>query len=274
MRPSFPTYETRSGAESEGISSHIVVDLNAQGNNCSRSDPFAIVTRTGIFREFAGRNAAFQRNKPTCKSVHRNSRPDRSVEEEECGHFLNMGKVPKAATGLNQCLRGAQSVDAMPSGGLPDLKQRRLVWRLRSRGWSFQRIAGKIGVSRQRAAAIFRRALGIKYRIPRQPDLRCSHCHVKIPRRGPNLKVVRVLCQECLSRYPTTFAQRLRALRIASGLSANALARLTGVSVSLILLCEQTPHLPRPRSLVKMMTVLGERLLRPSGWITRQRETG
>jgi transcriptional regulator with XRE-family HTH domain len=162
----------------------------------------------------------------------------------------------------------------MPSGGLPDLKQRRLVWRLRSRGWSFQRIASKIGVSRQRASAIFQRALGIKYRVPKQPDLRCSGCHVKIPRRGPNLNVVRVLCLDCLSRYPTTFGQRLRALRIAGGLSANALARLAGVSVSLIILCERTPHLPRPRSLVKLMTVLGERLLRPSDGIRRRRETG
>jgi len=162
----------------------------------------------------------------------------------------------------------------MPSGGLPDLKQRHLVSRLRRRGWSFQRIASKIGVSRQRASAIFRRALGIKYRVPKQPDLRCSHCHVTIPRRGPNLNVVRVLCLDCLSRYPTTFGQRLRALRIAAGLSANALAKLAGVSVSLIILCEQTPHLPRPRSLVKLMTVLGERLLRPSDWIRRQRQTG
>jgi transcriptional regulator with XRE-family HTH domain len=77
------------------------------------------------------------------------------------------------------------------------------------------------------------------------------------------------LCLACLANQPrATLGQRLRAHRIARGLSREALAERAGVSVSGASWTEQGAHHPRPGTLRKLAEALGVKPgeLLPGDW--------
>ncbi len=64
----------------------------------------------------------------------------------------------------------------------------------------------------------------------------------------------------CIDRRPTTFAERLRALRVDAGLTAKALGKLAGVDQATITLAERGLHKQQPRIVAKLAAVLGPKL--------------
>jgi DNA-binding XRE family transcriptional regulator len=108
---------------------------------------------------------------------------------------------------------------------LSEERTRKKIARLRARGMTFQAIADKFGVTRQ--AVHF--ALN---RIPRPAEIRCSRCKRTIRRQENWLHNVPVLCVRCIDRRPTTFAARLRALRVDAGLTAKELGKRAGVAAA------------------------------------------
>jgi hypothetical protein len=100
---------------------------------------------------------------------------------------------------------------------------------LRARGSTFREIGRRLGLS----AEGVRYMLGLTPPRPRpvRPDLRCANCRRVIPGSGTTGRTAgAVYCTTCLASMPdATFAQRLRSLRVARGLSRAALARLSGL---------------------------------------------
>jgi len=140
----------------------------------------------------------------------------------------------------------------------PHKKTYKRIARWRARGLSFQQIASKLGVTKQAVHQMFH---GIGRGIYRPTELRCSACKATIPRHGKWIRSARVLCLKCLDKKGTRFPQRLRSLRIAAGLSAKKLAARVGLNGSTITDAERGASRLRPRTLAKLTTVLGPRLL-------------
>jgi DNA-binding transcriptional regulator YiaG len=142
-----------------------------------------------------------------------------------------------------------------------DPARRRKAERLRARGRTFREIGRRLGVTGQGV----RYMLGLTPPRPRpvRPDLRCAHCRRVIPGSGTTGRTAgAVYCTACLATMPdATFAQRVRSLRVARGLSRAALARLAGVSVPLLSLYERDVVRPRPATLARLVRVLGPGLV-------------
>jgi transcriptional regulator with XRE-family HTH domain len=67
-----------------------------------------------------------------------------------------------------------------------------------------------------------------------------------------------VLCPGCLGRQPgATFGQRLRACRLAAGLSQGELARRSGIARTAVQNYEQGRWSPRPAPLARLVRVVG-----------------
>jgi DNA-binding XRE family transcriptional regulator len=74
------------------------------------------------------------------------------------------------------------------------------------------------------------------------------------------------LCLRCLTKHPEAgFPQRLRALRLASGLTLADLAQRSGLNRSTIVGYEYGRHHPAPRVLAKLVRVLGPGLVPTEG---------
>jgi transcriptional regulator with XRE-family HTH domain len=136
-------------------------------------------------------------------------------------------------------------------GSLPDKKRRREIAKLRAKGLTFQVIADRLGVSRQPAHEMFwAETKGSKYRPGK---LHCARCERPIQRRGKNLFRVRVLYLDCIVTCPSSLGQRLRAARVAAGLSALKLARQLGLSPECIRSMERNQHEPNAHTLEKIV---------------------
>jgi transcriptional regulator with XRE-family HTH domain len=145
-------------------------------------------------------------------------------------------------------------------GQKSDEKTRKRIARLRARGWTFQAIGDKLGVTRQ---AVHQMLTGIDRGQYRPSELRCARCNKLIPRRGQYLRNIAVLCLQCMDRRPTKFGERLRTLRIAAGLSIRKLGALVGLSGSAIRAAEGELRTVRPRTIAKLIGVLGPRVMEP-----------
>jgi hypothetical protein len=134
---------------------------------------------------------------------------------------------------------------------------------MRDRGLSFAEIeiGRRLDISREGA----RYLLSVtRPRAPRpRPDLRCAACRRAIPGSGATGRTAdAVYCLACLGEMPeATFAQRLRSLRVARGLTRPALAREAGVSVPLLSLHERDLVQPRPVTVARLVRVLGPGLV-------------
>jgi DNA-binding transcriptional regulator YiaG len=147
------------------------------------------------------------------------------------------------------------------SGRTTDPARRRKAERWRARGLTFKEIGLRLGLTAQGV----RYMLGLTPERPRRirPDLGCAHCRRVMPGSGTTGGTAgAVYCTACLATMPdATFAQRVRSLRVARGLSRPALAREAGVSVPLLSLHERGRRRPRPATLARLARVLGPGLV-------------
>jgi transcriptional regulator with XRE-family HTH domain len=113
----------------------------------------------------------------------------------------------------------------MASGSPPDFRRRRQIAALRAKGLSVLEIGRRFGITHQCVSQALRRIAKPLLRLP------CSRCGGVIesagllPRDEGN-----VLCLDCVDLDPgATFGQRLRAFRLAAGLTKAELARRAGI---------------------------------------------
>jgi transcriptional regulator with XRE-family HTH domain len=102
---------------------------------------------------------------------------------------------------------------------------RRTAAKLRAHGWTLQRIAAHLGVTHQRVSRLLKDA-----HVPPRP-VRCRECGAIILDR-PHGSGVRtsVWCLACLGRHPEApFGERVKAFRLATGLTQRQLAEQLGI---------------------------------------------
>src|SRR6266404_6165452 len=119
---------------------------------------------------------------------------------------------------------------AIPVSKPTDLKRRRLIPDLRAAGMTYQAIADQLGVRWQAV----------------QQSLRLSG----------NPRSVPIPCRKCLPRG-AAFGERLKARRLAAGLTLNALSRLAGLHLHRAGDYEQGRMEPKWTALAKLIRVLG-----------------
>lgn len=141
----------------------------------------------------------------------------------------------------------------------PTSRQRRQkILRLRAKGLSLQTIADDLGVTRQ----FVQRTLTLTGST-RVVPIRCQECDALITRmRTVYDNHIPVWCLGCLARHPrAAFAQRLRAYRLAAGMTRRELAIKAGVSATSIVEYERGNKVPRLENLTKLTRVLGSGLV-------------
>jgi DNA-binding XRE family transcriptional regulator len=101
--------------------------------------------------------------------------------------------------------------------------------------------------------------LGLRGPTPRPPKpVACPACGATAGTASSAGDYAPALCLPCLAKRPQTpLGQRLRAHRIALGLSRKALAERAGVGASGITPMERGERPPRPRTLRKLAEALG-----------------
>src|SRR5262245_11533584 len=115
----------------------------------------------------------------------------------------------------------------MVQGRKPNLKRRRRVVALRARGLSLSAIGRTLGVSHQCIQEMLHRIAN-----PRVLSVPCCACGQPILSPGalPSDRQT-ALCRTCLAKTPEApFGQRLKALRLAAGLTKAELARQAGIT--------------------------------------------
>jgi transcriptional regulator with XRE-family HTH domain len=139
----------------------------------------------------------------------------------------------------------------MARGPKPDLKRREQARALRAQGLTLAQIGERLGVSHQ---AVARRLGG-----PRRPAPRCPGCGATYPASGAGACGDRSApCLACLAqRHGATTAQRLKAARLAAGLSQTEMALRAGLSATALGDCEGGRVRPHERSLVRLAQALG-----------------
>ena len=147
----------------------------------------------------------------------------------------------------------------MPSGREPDLRRRRRAAALRARGLTLAEIGRQMHCTRQAVHHLLDSRLRQSRPRPRK-TVACPGCRAALPlprfaHAGPP-----TLCLPCLARRArASFAQRLRAHRIAAGLSRAALAQKAGVVRRAVAYLERGVHRPQPGTLRKLAAALGIR---------------
>jgi transcriptional regulator with XRE-family HTH domain len=150
----------------------------------------------------------------------------------------------------------------MPSGRKPNLQRRRHVLRLRGQGHSFTEIARRLGVTKQAVWSL----LNARPRLTQARAVACTGCGQQIVSPGALRRDAgSALCLTCLDgRADVAFGPRLKALRLAAGLSQADLSKRSGIPPGSIRTYEDGSRSPRRRSIDRLARVLGHGLLR--GW--------
>ncbi len=147
----------------------------------------------------------------------------------------------------------------MPSGRKPDVERRRRAARLRAGGFTLASIAEKLGVSRQAIWSL----LNTRPQLTQARALTCRGCGALIISAGalPG-DTDSALCLDCVEAEPDlSFGQRLKALRLAAGLTRSELAVQTGISTGSIRAYEEDRRTPHLRSIARLASLLGNHLL-------------
>jgi transcriptional regulator with XRE-family HTH domain len=136
----------------------------------------------------------------------------------------------------------------------------RLALQLRTEGLSLEEIGRRLGCSGQAVWQL----LGNYGREPVPYGLiRCCHCDREIVRGRRTLRNNGpVSCLGCLERRRVTrFGERLKAFRVAAGLSQREVTERTGLSRHAVLELERTGRGPAWATLLKLVRVFGAELL-------------
>jgi transcriptional regulator with XRE-family HTH domain len=146
----------------------------------------------------------------------------------------------------------------MASGRKPDAKRRAEIARLRAKGLSLAEIGRRLGVSRQ--------SVQVTLRAMARPAVRtvaCSACGAAVVSEGALPSDAKAaLCLRCLGRRPgTPFGQRLKACRLAAGLTKADLARRAGFRPQMLRHYETGLREPRWTQLARLVAVLGPALV-------------
>jgi transcriptional regulator with XRE-family HTH domain len=142
--------------------------------------------------------------------------------------------------------------NSMRRGYAPNLKRHRLIIKHRAAGMTYQAIADQLGVTAQTVYETLQRN-GYARAIP----ISCHKCKVVISEmrmatnnNGP------VYCMKCLPRT-ASFGQRLKACRLAVGLTLTGLGKQTGMPGDMIGRYEQGRVLPTWDTIAKLIRVFG-----------------
>jgi transcriptional regulator with XRE-family HTH domain len=142
----------------------------------------------------------------------------------------------------------------MARGRKPNLERRDQAAELRSRGLTLAEIGRKMGCTKQAVHHL----LGFRgpWPRPRKP-VACPACGGAAGTAPTARDHAPALCLACLGKRPgATFAERLRALRIAAGLSLWALAGRAGLSAWAVRVLEKGKCRPLPGTLRKLAEAL------------------
>jgi transcriptional regulator with XRE-family HTH domain len=144
----------------------------------------------------------------------------------------------------------------MPRGRPSNPQRRRLIVKLRATGLTHQQIGERLGISHQSVQQALR-GTGNARLVP----VRCRECRAVITR----LRTIRdnngpVYCLHCLPS-DATFGQRLKARRLAKGITLMALCERTGIGWTLLSKYERDVVEPKCRNLTKLIRVLGVSLM-------------
>src|SRR5262245_4286497 len=147
----------------------------------------------------------------------------------------------------------------MPSGRKPDLERRRQVLTMRDSGLTLSEIALRFGVSKQAIWSL----LNSRRQRTAARAVACTGCGAVIFSAGALRRdAAAALCLACLHGRPDApFAQRLKALRLAAGLSRAELATRTGLAPGSLRAYEDGRRKPQGRSARRLAGVLGHDLL-------------
>jgi transcriptional regulator with XRE-family HTH domain len=149
----------------------------------------------------------------------------------------------------------------MASGRKPDTQRRATIARLRARGLTMAEIGRRLGVTRQ---AVYH-ALAKQHRGDRRDEraVPCAACAVAIASAGALASDAgQALCLRCLASRPDApLGTRLKAFRLAAGLTKAELAKQVGLTGMAIHLYEANTREPRWRQLMPLLRVLGPGLV-------------
>jgi transcriptional regulator with XRE-family HTH domain len=144
----------------------------------------------------------------------------------------------------------------MSRGRQPNPQRRRLIVKLRHTGLTYAQIGERLGISHQAVQQALQRT-GNARLVP----IRCKECQAIIT----HLRTVKdnngpVSCLACLPDA-ATFGQRLKAHRLAKGMTLMALNERSGIGWNLLSRYERDLVEPKCRNLLKLLRVLGAGLL-------------
>jgi transcriptional regulator with XRE-family HTH domain len=143
----------------------------------------------------------------------------------------------------------------MPSGRKPNLERRGQVLHLRDKGLTLTEIAHRFGVTKQAIWSL----LNSRPQRTAARAVPCTGCGALILSAGALRRdAATALCMGCLrSRPEAPFAQRLKALRLAAGLSRAELAQHSGLAPASLRAYEEGQRKPQNRSAARLVAVLG-----------------
>lgn len=147
----------------------------------------------------------------------------------------------------------------MPSGRKPNLQRRRHVLKLRAQGLTLSEIAQRFGITKQAIWSL----LNHRPRLTSSRTVSCTSCGSQIVSAGALPRDAQsALCVSCLQKQVgVPFCQRLKALRLAAGLSQADLARRTRLSPGSLRAYEDGSRAPRRSTIGRLVRVLGGGLL-------------
>ena len=146
-----------------------------------------------------------------------------------------------------------------PHGATPDYKRRRKIAELRAKGLTYKAIAKRLGVSKQNITCMLDNDKRMNVRA-----VTCKECGGVIARGRVASKTAQdTFCLACLAKHPkATFAECLRAYRVAAGLTRNQLGRRSRVCIGTIHSYEAgVPRDPTWSKVRRLALVLGVGLL-------------
>ena len=146
------------------------------------------------------------------------------------------------------------------SGARRDPARGRRVVELRRQGLTLAQIGRRLHMSRQ-LVHYHAAAAGLTGRRP--GTVRCCACQAVIATGHHTIEYNRdPLCLACLEKRPDVpFGRRLKACRLARGLTSDRLARLAGVPPNAVRAWERGVCWPRWAGLAKLIRVLGPDLV-------------